>query len=237
MSEDFVLQTARPLIEFQGVYKTYLNGTHAIRDFNLKIHEGEFVFVVGPSGSGKSTFMKLIMREEKPNAGEIIVGDYKFSKIKRRHIPKLRRTMGIVFQDFRLIPNMTVYDNVAFAMHITGASNREIRKNVTRILNQVGLGQKAHAMPNELSGGEQQRVGLARALVNRPALLIADEPTGNVDPNMSYEIVHMLTEINKAGTTVLMVTHEHQLVRDFNQRVIMLEGGTVVADSAGGNAI
>ncbi len=227
----------KPIIEFKGVSKTYPTGTHALRDVNLTVYPGEFIFVVGQSGAGKSTLMKLIMREEKANAGEIKVNGYKLSTIKRKRIPEFRRTMGIVFQDFRLIPTMDVFDNVAFAMHITGASSREIRKNVTKMLNQVGLGKKAHAMPNELSGGEQQRVGLARALVNKPALLIADEPTGNVDPNMSYEIVHMLTEINKAGTTVLMVTHEHQLVRDFNQRVIMLEGGTVVADSAGGNAI
>ena len=232
MNEDFVLQTARPLIEFQGVYKTYLNGTHAIRDFNLKIHEGEFVFVVGPSGAGKSTFMKLIMREEKPNAGEIIVGDYKFSKIKRRHVPKLRRTMGIVFQDFRLIPNMTVYDNVAFAMHIVGASKMEIRRRVSYALNLVGLSGKARSKPDELSGGEQQRVGLARALVNNPSIIIADEPTGNVDPNMSYEIVELLSEINRRGTTIIMVTHEHQLVRDFGKRVIMIENGTVVADNS-----
>ena len=232
MSEDFVLQTARPLIEFQGVYKTYTNGTHAIRDFNLKIHEGEFVFVVDPSGSGKSTFMKLIMREEKPNSGEIIVGDYKFSKIKRRQIPMMRRTMGIVFQDFRLIPNMTVYDNVAFAMHIVGASKMEIRRRVSYALNLVGLSGKARSKPDELSGGEQQRVGLARALVNNPTMIIADEPTGNVDPNMSYEIVELLSEINRRGTTVIMVTHEHQLVRDFGRRVIMIENGTVVADNS-----
>ncbi len=232
MSEDFVLQTARPLIEFQGVYKTYTNGTHAIRDFNLKIHEGEFVFVVGPSGSGKSTFMKLIMREEKPNSGEIIVGDYKFSKMKRRQIPMMRRTMGIVFQDFRLIPTMTVYDNVAFAMHIVGASKMEIRRRVSYVLNLVGLSNKARSKPDELSGGEQQRVGLARALVNNPTMIIADEPTGNVDPNMSYEIVELLSEINRRGTTVIMVTHEHQLVRDFGRRVIMIENGTVVADNS-----
>ena len=224
----------KPIIEFRGVSKTYPTGTHALHDVNLTVYPGEFLFVVGQSGAGKSTLMKLIMREEKASTGEVTVNGYNLSRIKHRTIPEFRRTMGIVFQDFRLIPTMDVFDNVAFAMHITGASNREIRKNVTRMLNQVGLGRKAHSMPNELSGGEQQRVGLARALVNRPKLLIADEPTGNVDPNMSYEIVHMLTEINRMGTTVLMVTHEHQLVRDFDQRVIMLENGKVVADSAGG---
>lgn len=229
--------SAEPVIEFRGVSKTYPSGTHALEDVNIRINKGEFVFVVGSSGAGKSTFMKLIMREEKANTGIINVNGFNLTKMSRKKVPMLRRTMGIVFQDFRLIPTMNVFDNVAFAMHITGASSREIRKTVTKMLNQVGLGKKAHAMPNELSGGEQQRVGLARALVNKPSLLIADEPTGNVDPDMSYEIVHMLTEINKAGTTVLMVTHEHQLVRDFNQRVIMLEGGTIVADSAGGTAL
>ena len=224
----------QPLIEFQGVYKTYATGTHALRDVNIKINPGEFVFVVGASGAGKSTFMKLIIHEEKPNAGEIIVNGYRLSHMKRRQVPMLRRTMGIVFQDFRLIPNMDVFENVAFAMHVVGANKREIRKRVSYVLNLVGLGGKARSKPAELSGGEQQRVGLARALVNRPSLLIADEPTGNVDPNMSYEIVELLTEINRRGTTVLMVTHEHQLVRDFNRRVIMLENGTVVADNEDG---
>jgi cell division transport system ATP-binding protein len=180
--------------------------------------------------------MKLIMREEKPTGGEIIVNGFKLNKLKRRQIPMLRRTMGIVFQDFRLIPNMNVYDNVAFSMHVVGASKQQIRRKVSHVLSVVGLSGKARSKPSELSGGEQQRVGLARALVNNPSLIIADEPTGNVDPNMSYEIVEMLTEINKMGTTVLMVTHEHQLVRDFNRRVIMLENGRVVADNADGGA-
>ncbi len=223
---------SRTQIEFKGVYKTYKNGTDALRDFNLKINRGEFVFVVGPSGAGKSTFMKLIMREEKMSAGEIIVGGYKLSHISRRQIPMLRRTMGIVFQDFRLIPTMNVFDNVAFAMHIVGASKQEIRKRVSYALNLVGLTAKARSKPSELSGGEQQRVGLARALINNPSLIIAAEPTGNVDPRMSYEIVELLSEINRRGTTVIMVTHEHQLVRDFNRRVVMIEGGTVVADNA-----
>ncbi|MBQ8533498.1 MAG: cell division ATP-binding protein FtsE [Clostridia bacterium] len=223
-----------PLIEFRGVYKTYDNGTKALSDVNLRINKGEFVFVVGKSGSGKSTFIKLMMHEEKPNAGEIIVNGYKMSSIKRREVPKLRRSMGIVFQDFRLIPTMTVFENVAFAMRVTGASSRQIRKRVSYALNIVGLGDKARSRPTELSGGEQQRVGLARALVNNPSLIIADEPTGNVDPAMSYEIVELLTEINRRGTTIVMVTHEHQLVRDFNRRVIMIDHGTVVADSQDG---
>ncbi len=226
--------SSKPIIEFRGVSKTYQTGTHALEDVNIKINNGEFVFVVGSSGAGKSTFMKLIMREEKANTGKIIVNGFELTGLKRKDVPMLRRTMGIVFQDFRLIPNMNVFDNVAFAMHVVGASSKDIRKEVSKALAKVGLGHKARSMPSQLSGGEQQRVGLARALVNAPDLIIADEPTGNVDPNMSYEIVSLLTEINKKGTTVLMVTHDHNLVRDFNHRVIMLDGGKIVADNAGG---
>ena len=224
----------KPVIEFKGVSKTYQTGTKALSDVNISINSGEFVFVVGSSGAGKSTFMKLIMREEKPNAGEIRVNGFNLTKMSHKQVPLLRRTMGIVFQDFRLIPNMNVFDNVAFAMHVTGADSKSIRVQVAKALSRVSLGDKARSMPNQLSGGEQQRVGLARALVNAPSLIIADEPTGNVDPNMSYEIVSMLTEINKKGTTVLMVTHDHNLVRDFGHRVIMLDRGKVVADNAGG---
>ena len=225
------------IIELKGVSKTYPTGTHALNDVNLTVHKGEFVFVVGSSGAGKSTFMKLLMREEKPSTGEIIVNGYKLNKLRHKDIPMLRRTMGIVFQDFRLIPNMNVFDNVAFSMHVVGASKQQIRKKVSHVLSVVGLSGKARSKPAELSGGEQQRVGLARALVNNPSLIIADEPTGNVDPNMSYEIVEMLTEINKMGTTILMVTHEHQLVRDFGQRVIMIESGKIVADNANGGLL
>ena len=178
--------------------------------------------------------MKLIMREEKANTGTIKVNGFDLTNMPRKAVPKLRRTMGIVFQDFRLIPTMNVFDNVAFAMHVVGATGRIIRREVSKALSKVGLGEKARSMPMQLSGGEQQRVGLARALVNAPSLIIADEPTGNVDPNMSYEIVSLLTEINKKGTTVLMVTHDHNLVRDFNHRVIMLDSGKIVADTAGG---
>ncbi len=224
----------RPIIEFKGVSKTYKTGTHALNDVNIRINPGEFVFVVGASGAGKSTFMKLIVREEKANTGSLLVNGYDLMKIKNREIPHLRRTMGIVFQDFRLIKNMSVFENVAFAMHVVGADRRRIRKDVSAVLSMVGLGNKARSMPDQLSGGEQQRVGLARALVNRPALIIADEPTGNVDPNLSYDIVSKLTEINKQGTTVLMVTHDHNLVRDFQHRVIMLEEGKIVADNAAG---
>ena len=230
----FTPKVQKPIIEFRGVSKTYQTGTHALEDVNIKINNGEFVFVVGSSGAGKSTFMKLIMREEKANTGKIIVNGFELTSLKRKDVPMLRRTMGIVFQDFRLIPNMNVFENVAIAMHVVGASNKEIRKEVSKALSKVGLGHKARSMPSQLSGGEQQRVGLARALVNAPDLIIADEPTGNVDPNMSYEIVSLLTEINKKGTTILMVTHDHNLVRDFNHRVIMLDGGKIVADNAGG---
>ena len=219
------------MIEFKGVHKVYDNGTKALKDVNLRIDKGEFVFIVGASGAGKSTFLKLIMREEVANAGEVIVNDFKLSKLKRREIPYLRRTMGIVFQDFRLI------NNVAFAMRVIGASQREVRKRVPYILGLVGLQNKARNYPMELSGGEQQRVGLARALVNNPALIIADEPTGNIDPELSYEIVELLNEINRRGTTVLMVTHERDLVRMFNRRVIEIREGCVVSDSTqGGDA-
>ena len=223
------------IIEFRGVSKTYPGGTHALEDVNIKINDGEFVFVVGSSGAGKSTFMKLIMREEKANTGQIIVNGFNLTTMKRKNVPKLRRTMGIVFQDFRLIPTMNVFSNVAFAMHVVGESGRNVRREVSKALSLVGLGHKARSMPTQLSGGEQQRVGLARALVNSPDLIIADEPTGNVDPNMSYEIVSLLTEINKRGTTIIMVTHDHNLVRDFQHRVIMLDGGRIVADNSGGD--
>lgn len=219
------------MIEFKNVSKVYNNGTEALRNLSLSIVKGEFVFIVGSSGAGKSTFLKLIMREEVPNSGEIVVNGRKLSTVRKRDVPYLRRTMGIVFQDFRLIDKMTVYDNVAFAMHIVGASDREIRKRVPYVLGLVGLEKKMDNHPAELSGGEQQRVGLARALVNNPSMIIADEPTGNVDPAMSYEIVELLTEINRRGTTVLMVTHEHDLVKRFPRRVIEIQGGTVVGDT------
>ena len=233
---DILGKESAPAIEFRGVSKTYISGTHALEDVNVRINKGEFVFVVGSSGAGKSTFMKLIMREEKANTGEIFVNGFNLTKMPRKEVPMLRRTMGIVFQDFRLIPTMNVFDNVAFAMHVIGASSRKIRVEVSKALSKVSLGHKARSMPNQLSGGEQQRVGLARALVNAPDLIIADEPTGNVDPTMSYEIVNLLTEINKRGTTILMVTHDHNLVRDFKHRVIMLDGGRIVADNMGGDA-
>lgn len=222
------------MIEFKGVHKTYDSGIKALRDVNIHIDKGEFVFIVGASGAGKSTFLKLIMREETANAGDVIVNGYDLSRMKRRQVPYFRRTMGIVFQDFRLINKMNVYDNVAFAMRVTGASNRDIRRRVPYILGLVGLQEKARSFPQELSGGEQQRVGLARALVNNPSMIIADEPTGNVDPEMSNEIVALLSEINRRGTTVLMVTHEHTLVEKFHHRVITIKDGCVASDTLHG---
>ena len=219
------------MIEFRGVYKTYTSGSHALEDVNLHIDDGEFVFVLGASGAGKSTFLKLIMREEVPTSGEVIVNGYPLTRLKRKEIPYFRRTMGIVFQDFRLISTMTVFDNVAFSMRVIGKRKREINRKVRSVLKILDLEEKADRYPPELSGGEQQRVGLARALVNNPALIIADEPTGNVDPQMSYDIVEMLSQINQRGTTILMVTHEHELVHQFDHRVITLEKGHIVADT------
>ncbi|MBE6752804.1 MAG: cell division ATP-binding protein FtsE [Ruminococcaceae bacterium] len=219
------------MIEFRNVYKTYDNGTKALRDFNLFVDEGEFVFIVGSSGSGKSTLLKILMREELPSSGEVIVDGRRLSTLRHRDIPYYRRSMGMVFQDFRLIPNMNVFDNVAFAMRVTGASTKAVRKKVPYVLGLVGLNDKARCLPKELSGGEQQRVGLARALINNPSMIIADEPTGNVDPRMSFEIVDMLNEINRRGTTVLMVTHEHSLVKKFRRRIIEIQDGELVADS------
>lgn len=221
------------MVQMNDVKMVYGNTeAAALNGISFTINEGEFVFLVGPSGSGKTTIIKLITGELSPTSGQIAVNGFDMQGIKRRKLPKLRRTLGVIFQDFRLIDKMTVYENVAFAMRVVGASNREIRKRVPYILNIVGLSAKAKCFPRELSGGEKQRVGLARALVNNPSMIIADEPTGNVDPEMSYEIVELLNEINARGTTVIMVTHEHQLVREFNKRVIMIEHGCVVADNA-----
>ncbi len=219
------------MIDFVNVSKTYPNGTHALYDVSLHIDRGEFVFIVGASGAGKSTFLKLIMHEETPTSGEIVINDNKISTLKRRQIPYLRRHMGIVFQDFRLIEKMNVFDNVAFAMRAVGESTSVIKKRVPYVLDLVGLKNKMKNKPSELSGGEQQRVSLARALVNNPEIIIADEPTGNVDPEMSHEIIELLNEINAKGTTVLVVTHEHELVREFNQRVITINRGRIIGDT------
>lgn len=223
------------MIEFVNVSKTYDNGTNALNNVSLKIDKGEFVFVVGASGAGKSTFLKLIMREESATEGNIVVNGFDLNKIKKKEIPYMRRTMGIVFQDFRLIAKMTVYDNVAFPMRIIGCGEKKIKKRVNFVLHLVGLQNKADCYPSELSGGERQRVGLARAIVNNPPMIIADEPTGNLDPDMSYEITDLLNQINQNGTTVVMVTHEHELVRQFNKRVIVIEDGAVVSDTVSEN--
>ncbi len=220
------------MIEFRNVSKVYNNGTEALHNINLTVEKGEFVFIVGSSGAGKSTFLKLVMCEERPNSGQIIVDGVDVTRIRKGKIPYIRRKMGIVFQDFRLIDHMTVYDNVAFAMRVVGASGRSIRKRVPYILSLVGLQHKAKHYPTELSGGERQRVGLARALVNNPSMIIADEPTGNIDPALSFEIVDLLSEINRRGTTVLMVTHEHSLVKHFHKRIIQIHSGEIVADTA-----
>lgn len=220
------------MIDFKNVSKVYDNGTKALQNVNIHIDKGEFVFVVGASGAGKSTFLKLMMREEVPSSGTITIKDYNLGEMKKRKIPYFRRNLGIVFQDFRLIPNMTVYDNVAFAMRVVGAREKDIRKRVPYVINIVGLSQKARCYPNELSGGEQQRVALARALVNNADIIIADEPTGNVDPQMSLEIVELLKRLNETGTTVIMVTHAHDLVRRFDNRVIVLDGGSVISDGS-----
>jgi len=218
------------VIEFNNVSKRYDNGTKALENVSMTIERGEFVFIVGSSGAGKSTLIKLMLREEKPTSGIVHVNGYNLNKIKRRHIPKFRRTLGVVFQDFRLIPYMSAFDNVAFALRVTNVSRKDIRSRVPYVLGLVGLAAKARMIPEKLSGGEQQRVALARALVNNPDLIIADEPTGNIDPELSYEIVELLHEINKTGTTIVMVTHEHELVSQFNHRVITIENGTVVSD-------
>ena len=219
------------MIQFHNVSKTYKNGTKALQGVNLTIEDGEFVFIVGSSGAGKSTLMKMILMEETPTEGQIEVNGYNLGKLKRRDIPFFRRTLGVVFQDFRLIPTMSVYDNVAFALRVTNVSTKDIRRRVPYILGLVGLQSKARSMPQQLSGGEQQRVALARALVNNPSLIIADEPTGNIDPELSYEIVDLLNEINKCGTTIVMVTHEHDLVSQFNHRVLTIENGSIVSDN------
>lgn len=219
------------MIQFKNVSKTYSTGTDALHDVSLKIDKGEFVFIVGASGAGKSTFLKLIMHETTPSSGEIIVNGQNLNKMKRSQIPYLRRTMGIVFQDFRLIDKMTVFDNVAFAMRAVGTQPSVIKKRVPYILDLVNLSHKAKSKPSELSGGEQQRVSLARALVNNPSMIIADEPTGNIDPELSYEIMQLLMAINKRGTTILVVTHEHELVHSFPKRVVEIDHGRIINDT------
>ena len=221
------------MIDFVDLSKTYSNGTKALNHVNLHIDDGEFVFVVGASGAGKSTFLKIIMREEVPSSGKVVIDGVELNTLKARKVPYYRRKLGIVFQDFRLIPTKTVYENVAFAMHVTGAKQKEISRRVPYALSLVGLSVKAKCLPNELSGGEQQRVALARALVNHAEIIIADEPTGNIDPEMSRDIVDLLTQINQNNkTTVIMVTHEVDLIQQYNKRIVTIRNGTVVSDTA-----
>ncbi len=218
------------MIQFEHVYKTYPEGNKALQDVNLHIKKGEFVFILGHSGAGKSTFLKLILREEAATEGKIKVNGFDLTNIKKRRIPYLRRSMGVVFQDFRLIPTLSVYENVAFAMRVTNVKESEIKKRVGYVLSLVGLSHKKDVYPTLLSGGEQQRVALARALAHSPKLIIADEPTGNIDPEMSMEMMELLTAVNSVGTTVVVVTHEHDLAHRFNKRIITIDHGTVVGD-------
>lgn len=224
------------MITFDHVSKTYPGGNLALDDMNLHIDQGEFVFVLGRSGAGKSTFLKMILREELPTEGTVTVAGHDVSQLRKKEVPYFRRQMGVVFQDFRLIPNMTAYDNVAFAMRVTNVPEKTIRDRVPYVLGLVGLENKLDSYPDELSGGEQQRVALARALVHTPQLIIADEPTGNIDPELSYEIMELLTAINSVGITVVVVTHEHELVRRFKKRVITIEKGHVFSDTPAGVA-
>ncbi|MEG0614806.1 MAG: cell division ATP-binding protein FtsE [Oscillospiraceae bacterium] len=218
------------MVEFNNVSVTYSNGVDALNNVNLKINDGEFAFIVGSSGAGKSTLIKLILKEVNPTIGSVSVNGFNLNKMRRGKIPKLRRTIGVVFQDFRLIPTMTVYDNVAFVLRVIDAPKKYIRSRVPYVISLVGLKDKVKCYPSELSGGEQQRVALARALVNDPALIIADEPTGNIDPELSYQIVQLLKDINNCGTGVLMVTHEQDLVKHFGGRIIRIDSGHIDFD-------
>ena len=218
------------MIEFTDVVKTYEQGNYALNGVTMQIEDGEFCFLVGPSGSGKSTIIKMITGELKPTSGTVHVNGYSLERIRKREVPFLRRTVGVVFQDFRLINKMTVAENVAFAMRVIGAREKEIKERVPYVLDLVGLSDKEKRHPSELSGGEQQRLAIARALVNNPSMIIADEPTGNLDPQMSFEIMSLLEEINNLGTTMLVVTHAQNLVDSFNKRVITINDGIIVDD-------
>ena len=222
------------MIQFTDVTKSYTEGNTALNGVSLQIEDGEFVFLVGPSGSGKSTIMKIITGELKPTSGQVHVNGFNLEHIRKRDIPHMRRTLGVVFQDFRLINKMTVYDNVAYAMRVIGAREAEIRERVPYVLELVGLTGKERRHPNEMSGGEQQRLAIARALVNNPSTIIADEPTGNLDPARSYELMELLQGINDLGTTMLVVTHEQELVRHFDKRVIAIDEGFVISDGMDG---
>jgi cell division transport system ATP-binding protein len=222
------------MIEFRNVSKVYDNKVNALKDVSVNIDRGEFVFLVGPSGAGKSTFIKMLLKEAEPTSGEIILDGIDVTKIGRKDTPFYRRKIGMVFQDFRLIPTLTVYENVAFAMRVIEASHKDIRKKVPMVLSMVGLSTKYKQLPHQLSGGEQQRVSLARALVNNPSILIADEPTGNLDPETANEIMGTLSDINRAGTTILMATHAKDIVDDMKKRVIAIEKGSIARDEKRG---
>ncbi|GAA0121673.1 cell division ATP-binding protein FtsE [Clostridium faecium] len=222
------------MIEFKNVTKVYNNNVLALSNLNIEINKGEFVFLVGPSGAGKSTFIKMLLKEVDPTAGSVMVAGTDLTKLTHRQIPYYRRKIGVVFQDFRLIPTLNVYENVAFALRVIGASEREIHKKVPMVLSMVGLSKKHKSFPHELSGGEQQRISIARAIVNSPALLIADEPTGNLDPDTSLEIMDIISDINRAGTTVVMATHAKDIVDSMKKRVIAIERGTVARDEERG---
>ena len=222
------------MIEFKNVKKRYSTGTEAVKDASFKINKGDFAFLIGQSGSGKSTLIKLILKEEEPTSGNIIINGKDTTFLKKSRIPYLRRSMGVVFQDFRLLPDKTVYENVAFAMYIVKATPRHIRRQVPMVLSLVGLSGKAKMYPNELSGGEQQRVALARALVNNPSMLIADEPTGNLDPETAWDIMNLLNDINMRGTTVVVATHAQDIVDRMKKRVIQIDKGVIVRDSRKG---
>jgi cell division transport system ATP-binding protein len=223
------------VIEMQDVWKTYPDGTHALRGVNIQVDRNEFVYIVGPSGAGKSTFMKLIYREERPTKGQIFVNSFNLGKLKQRKIPYVRRNIGVIFQDFRLLPKLTVSENVAFAMEVIEAPAKTIKKRTLEVLDLVRLKDKANAYPSQLSGGEQQRVSIARAIVNNPAVIIADEPTGNLDPDTSWGIMRLLEEINFRGTTIMMATHNKEIVNTLRKRVVAIEGGQIVRDEARGD--
>lgn len=222
------------MIEMKNVYKKYPNGVVAVNGINIKIKQGEFVYIVGPSGAGKSTFIKMMYREEKPTKGKIFVNGIDITKLKNSKVPIFRRSIGVVFQDFKLLPKLTVYENVAFALEVIEESPRVIKKRVMSVLELVNLKHKARMFPTELSGGEQQRVSIARAIVNSPSLVIADEPTGNLDPENSWEIMRVFEEINARGTTIIMATHNKQIVNEIKHRVIAIDAGTIVRDEQRG---
>ena len=222
------------MIEFNNVVKSYTEGNQALRGVSMQIEDGEFAYLVGPSGSGKSTIIRLITGELRPTSGTVHVNGYSLERIRKKELPFMRRTVGVVFQDFRLIQDMTVYDNVAFAMRVGGAREKDIKERIPYVLELVGLENKSNRHPNTLSGGEQQRLAIARALVNNPSTIIADEPTGNLDPARSVEIMSLLQEINALGTTMLVVTHEQDLVERFQKRVIVINDGLIASDGMGG---